>query len=322
MNETVTEPKKTVLEKLSDRIVWILATLLLVVGIVLVVLVDEGTIPSGATAEIVTSLAEALMVTGATTIIVSFALSETARLEPMIGRIFKDQASRFPSLDDIDDRITANIKSELAEVIAPLGGSVEKLADELPGLANAFVLKREHIYPQSITMLHGLGSGEVRVLMTAEEDLSSPSGEDWISELSEWLKVDFDSRRLIRVIARRPQFADDMEQVKAQLLEPFRETNANQWVYTDPEFPLSVLLLGTRLAVFGFLPRTQANPAPRSRFQYAVVVTSEMLVRNLVTWFDDRYTKDEKGAATARVMTRGEIDEDVLCQLWQDGQPA
>lgn len=280
------------------------------------VIVDEGVIPDGAAAAMVISFSEALMVTGATTLIVSFALSDSVRLEPVIKRIFAAQTSNFPTLREAKD-----MKEEIEGAVTSVSGDVHDIRNELPSLASAFVLKKERIYPQSMTLLDALHEGEIRVLTTAEEDLSTPAGAEWIKALNEWLEVDFDSRRLFRVIARRPQFPDDMGQVKTQLLEPFVGRNAHQWVYNDPEFALSVLLLGTRRAIFGFLPRTkQPDPAPKSRFQYAVVVSNEVLVRNLVTWFDERYTNEE-GDSSTKVMTGGAIDEASLCRLWESVSP-
>jgi len=311
---------KSLLDKVSDRLLFVLAGLFIGVGIVGVVIVDEGVISDGAAAAIVASLSEALMVTGATTLIVSFALSDSIRFEPVIKRAFNAQTSRFPTLKE-----AKAMKADLASAVTTVGGDLYELQKELPNLASAFVLKKERIYPQSITLLDDLHDGDIRVLTTAEEDLSTPTGAEWIKALNAWLEVNFDSRRLLRVIARRPQYHDDMDRVKTELLEPFVGQNAHQWVYTDPEFALSVLLLGTRRAIFGFLPRTkQPNPAPKSRFQYAVVVTNEVLVRNLVTWFDERYASDGNGNSTTKVMTGGAIDDSSLCRLWEstDSEPS
>jgi hypothetical protein len=312
----------SLLTKLSNRLIIVVAVLFILVGAGITVAVYEEWIRDPTVAHLSAAIAEAILVTGATTLIVTFALADVARMQPVLKRLFDAQASRFPSADDISSNVTASLTQEIAAVTSPIDLDVKRIRDELQCLGSAFVLRQEHIYPQSVTMLQELNKGDIRVLTTAEEDLSTEPGAEWIDALNTWLSGHFDSRKLFRVIARRPDFPDDVEKVKEQALDPFRNTNANQWIYTDPELALSVLLLGTRRAIFGFLPRIQRAESSQSRFQYAVVITNEMLVLNLVSWFDARYISDEEKAKTTKVMSAGEINNAHLAELWGDPDPS
>jgi hypothetical protein len=77
------------------------------------------------------------------------------------------------------------------------------------------------------------------------------------------------------------------------------------------------MLLGRHKAVVGFLPRAKHPEAMKqTRFDYAVVVANEMLVSNLSTWFDERYSDNP---CTTKVMSGGHIDEARLAALTDDG---
>jgi hypothetical protein len=322
MNSSEPETNDSLLTKLSNRVILLVAGLFMLIGVVGTVAVNEKWIHHPTVAQICAAIAEAFLVTGATTLIVTFALADVSRMQPVLKRLFDDQAASFPSADDISADVTSSLSREIAAATAPIDTDVKQIKDELQCLGSAFVLRQEHIYPQSVTMLHELNKGEIRVLTTAEEDLSAGPGAEWIEALNGWLEGHYDSRKLLRVIARRPEFPDDIDKVKEQVLDPFKNTNAHQWIYTDPELALSVLLLGTRRAIFGFLPRTQSDDSSQSRFQYAVVITNEMLVLNLVSWFDDRYISDEEMAKTTKVMTYGKIQDAHLTELWDDPSAA
>ncbi|HEX5852224.1 MAG TPA: hypothetical protein VFY36_03940 [Solirubrobacteraceae bacterium] len=289
-------------------------------------------------ADALQATSEALMVTGVTTLIVSFALFDDFRLErilkslllPRIADILRPERMRAVA----DSAIHAHLPDAVNQICSRIA-QAESVSQQIAG---AYVLHRSEIYPRSITMLQELRDGDVRILMSAEEDLSdtSPSGEsdsesesnagaEWVDQLDKWLRHDFDGNHLVRVIAARPKSAGDVARVRDRLVLPFEGANANQWVYADSEFSVSILLLGDRHAIFGFLPRRNDMPpnTPRvlsrtTRLEYGVVVTNRMLVKNLITWFEDRYTKDGNSAIATKVMTKGEVDEDALNAFAQE----
>lgn len=311
---------ESLLEKLSDRLVTIFAVVFLTFGAGGVALATYVLKHHPYGHDIVSALSEALMVTGATTFIVSYALSDSVRLTPIIKRAFTNYASQIPTADEISASVAEGLTASVSDAVTRLDAAIKCVATDMEKHATAMVLKQDEIYPRSMTMLKEMAEGDVRILMTAEEDLTSNpeangySGEDWVLDLKQWLDADYDKRKLYRVIARRPHSLDDLEQTKARLLEPFIGTNADQWVYTDAEFAVSVMLLGKYRAIFGFLPRTRRRTVTpsRTRFDYAVVVTSEMLVGNLVTWFNERYTRDN---VAQKIMAGGDIDDHMLTTL-------
>ncbi len=274
------------------------------------------------------------MVTGATTLIVSFALLDEVRLEQILRKLLVPRAADILRPEELRTAASSVVAEHIPPAVREICMRIEKAESVSQPIAGAYVLHRSEIYPRSITLLHELRTGDVRILMSAEEDLTDTAGSgerasdnpesnfggEWVEQLSKWLRGDFDSNHLVRVIATRPQSANDVRRARDRLLLPFEGTNSSQWVYADPEFSVSILLLGDRHAIFGFLPRRNdhlpsSSPtmlARTTRLEYGVVITNRMLVKNLITWFDERYTSDGTAAITTKVMTRGEIDETAL----------
>ncbi len=314
-------------EKLSGRLGLVLA--LGIFGVGVGAAAGVAFIPEDETVavEILKALSEAFMVTSLTTLIITFALLDEVRLERILKKLL---LPRLVSL--LGPATEVALMAHLPPAVAEICARIERAEGVSQQVAGAYVLHRSEIYPRSITLLRELHNGDVRILMSAEEDLtnsptdqngddgSQSSGGTWVRELSKWLSRDFDGNHLIRVIATRPQFAEDVASARERLLLPFEGTNANQWIYADPEFSVSLLLLGDRHAIFGFIPRRDSTipvNSPRvlprtTRLEYGVVISNRMLVKNLITWFDDRYAQGGNAAITTKVMTKGEIDDVAL----------
>lgn len=317
-------------ERLSRRLALVLALGIFGVGVGAATGVSFIPEDETVSVEILKALSEAFMVTSLTTLIVTFALLDEVRLEGILKKLLLPRIINLLG-PATDAALTAHLPPAVADICA----RIERAEGVSQQIAGAYVLHRSEIYPRSITLLHELRNGDVRILMSAEEDLtnasadhdsddeptgSQGSGGTWVRELSEWLGADFDGNHLIRVIATRPQFAEDVASARERLLLPFEGTNSNQWIYADPEFSVSILLLGDRHAIFGFLPRQNGTLPPNSprlfarstRLEYGVVISNRMLVKNLITWFDDRYAQDGNTAIATKVMAKGEIDDSAL----------
>jgi hypothetical protein len=320
-------------EKLSARLVVVLAIGLVVLGIGGAV--GASFIPESETVGIETAraLSEAFIVTGITTLIVSFALLDDVRVERIVRSVLVPRITDVLQPKELRAVADSAIAEHLPNAVGEICSRIAQAETVSQQIAGAYVLHRSEIYPRSITLLHEMHSGFVRILMSAEEDLTdsapnpetsdpadakdSNSGAEWVEQLTAWLRSDFDGNHLVRVIATRPQSTTDIASARDRLIQPFVGTNANQWIYPDSEFSVSILLLGDRHAIFGFLPRRSDHFPPNTprmlprttRLEYGIVISNRMLVKNLITWFEDRYTKDDPNATATKIMTKGEIAE-------------
>lgn len=254
-----------------------------------------------------TIAAEALLSTGITTILVTAALHNRIETTQAISDAFEHHY--LPALrETLCDQFARHSGPAAASVPDPvldqLCQSVRALTQDIGTHVRTF--RQGEIYKNSAELLKGLQKGTIRILMSAEEELGS-AGNDWLDALATWLDDDPISRSLHRVIATNGS-AEEVSAVAATWLEPFRGKSADQWLYVDLEFSLSVMLMDERYAVFGFPHRHETNDH-RTAFQYAAAIENADLVASLARWFENRFEQHPLGKP---IMRNGAVTQEPL----------
>jgi hypothetical protein len=328
-------------KKLSARTAALAALGLVIVGVLMGFIVAAFSEPPYGI-RLMGLLSEALVSTGLSAAILLFALYNRVEIDGAVTNAFKETCvpviseSITKSTSSMEAHVTREYNRAIASVDARATDAEdaieERMAKAFAGTAPPVkILKQDEIYLGSIDLLRkldGNGGGDIRILMSAEEDLSQEppngnggkqeapntgaDGEQWLNELKKWLGPRNLGRSLRRVIAiPRKGFGEQLGRAQKHLLKPFEHQRATQWFLPDEDFSISVLLLGEQYALFGFpeQPRESDSVAYETPFQYAAVIKHPGLVRYLNHWFDERFADH---CEATEVMHDGNINKPAL----------